>query len=70
MVVSDLIPVCLSALLAVFVVLTFLAIIMRLIILVFPEKPKDEDQALIAGITSTINRFYPNMQITKIEELK
>jgi len=70
MVTADLLSVCLSALLAVFVVLTFLAIIMRLIILVFPEKHKDDHPALIAGITSAINRFYPNMQITKIEELK
>ncbi len=68
--VSGLISICLSALVAVFLVLTFLAIIMRFIIFIFPEKQKDEDQALIAAITSTINRLYPKTQITKIEELK
>jgi hypothetical protein len=67
--VSNLLTVCISAFIAVFFVLTFLAISMRLIILVFPAK-QEEDSALIAAITSTFSSIYPKSKITKIEEQK
>lgn len=68
--VTNLLTVCISAFIAVFVVLTFLAISMRVIIVVFPEKQKDEDAAIIAAISSTLSNIYPKTKITKIEEQK
>lgn len=68
--VTNLLTVCFSAFIAVFFVLTFLAISMRLIIAIFPEKQKDEDSAIIAAISSTMSSLYPKTKITKIEELK
>lgn len=70
MIISDLITICVSAFVATFLILAFLAIIMRIIIFIFPEKQESGDPAVIAAITSTINRFYPNVRVTKIEELK
>jgi hypothetical protein len=67
--VSNLLTVCISAFIAVFFVLTFLAVSMRLIIIVFPVKEK-EDSAVIAAITSTFSSIYPKSKITKIEESK
>ncbi len=64
-----LIYISLSAFVAVFVVLLILSIFMRLIIMIFPAREKD-DITLYAALASTLNRIYPGTQITKIEELK
>lgn len=68
--VTNLLTICISSFIAVFIVLTFLAISMRVIILVFPARQKEEDSAVIAAITSTISNLYPKTKITKIEEQK
>ena len=65
-----LITVCVSAFIAVFVVLSLLAILMRIIILIFPEKESNDDAAVIAALTTIINKFYPGFKITKTEEVK
>ena len=66
----DLLFMCLSAFVAVFILLTALAVIMRLILRIFPAKAADTDPAILAAIASTMNSVYPNTQITKIEEVK
>ena len=65
-----LISICISAFLAVFFILILLAIIMRLILLIFPDAQGDNDQAVFAAITTTINSLYPGSNIIKIEEEK
>lgn len=65
-----LISICISALIAVFLILFFLAIIMRLITVIFPEKDINEDSAVIAALTTIVNKYYPGTKITKIEETK
>lgn len=67
---SELISICGSAFITVFVVLAAIAIVMRIIILLFPKKISDGDSAVYAAIASSISRLYPNSQITKIEEVK
>ena len=64
-----LITVCISAFIAVFIVLSLLAILMHFIILIFPEKGSD-DAAVIAALTTVVNKFYPGLKITKTEEIK
>lgn len=51
-----------------FAVLTVLAIMMRLITLLFPEKRTAEDAAVIAAITTTYQTLSPGSVVTKIEE--
>ena len=65
-----LISVCLSAFIAVFVILSILAIMMRFIIILFPFQETEKDSALFAALFSAINKIYPGTKITKIEELK
>ena len=69
----ELLFVCLSALLAVFVLLTILAIIMRILIAVFPEtlqKLATSDAALLAAVTTAAASLYPGMRVTRVEEEK
>jgi hypothetical protein len=68
--ISDFLNVCGSALIAVFLVLIVIALVMRLIILLFPKKEDNEDSAVLAAIASTVSKLYPNSQITNIEEVK
>ena len=65
--------VCLSSLLAVFVLLAVLASIMRLLIAVFPEtlaKLAKSDAALLAAVTTAVASVYPGMRVTRVEEEK
>jgi hypothetical protein len=66
----ELLSICGSAFIAVFTVLATIAIVMRIIILLFPQKISDDDSAVYAAVASAISRLYPNSQITKIEEIK
>ena len=65
--------VCLSSLLAVFVLLTILAVTMRILVAVFPETIKrlaTSDPAMLAAITTAVASLYPGMRVTKVEEEK
>ena len=65
--------VCLSSLLAVFVLLTLLALTMRVLVAVFPqtiEKLARSDAALLAAITTAVASIYPGMRVTRVEEEK
>lgn len=67
----NLILICVSAFIAVFALLSVLAIAMRLILVVFPAKEVAEsDSAVVAALASTINSIYPESSISKIEEIK
>ena len=65
----ELLSICFSAFVVVFIILTALALFMRLIIIFFPDK-SDDDTAVFAAIASVMNRVYPGKKITKIEEVK
>lgn len=70
---NQLLFVCLSSLLAVFLLLTFLAIVMRVLVAVFPEtleKLAKSDAALLAAISTTITSRYPGLRVTRVEEEK
>ncbi len=67
---SDLVFICISAFLAVFVLLSLLAVVMRIILVLFPEKESGIDAVVVAAITSTVSTIYPGTRITKIEETK
>jgi hypothetical protein len=69
----DLLVICLSSFMAVFVILIALALTMRLIISVFPAKEQAAatgDSALVAAINTVYNSQFPGNNVIKIEELK
>jgi hypothetical protein len=67
---TELYMICGIAFLAVFVILTFLAFLMRIIMLIFPEKVAEIDSALIAAVAATVQTVFPGTKITKLEERK
>ena len=68
---ENLFVVCMSSFVSVFAVLTFLAIVMRLLTAVFPEKTKGGvDGPLLAAIHSAFAVVKPGTKVTKIEEVK
>jgi len=67
----NLILVCLAAFVAVFTLLAVLAIVMRLIIAIFPAKEiAVVDSTVVAALTTVLNSIYPEGSISKIEEIK
>lgn len=67
---SEFLAICGSAFIAVFIVLAAIAVLMRLIILLFPKKEGKSDSAVYAAIASALNKLYPASKITNIEEIK
>ena len=70
---NQLLFICLSSLLAVFVLLTVLAVTMRILVAVFPatlEKLAGSDAALLAAVTTAAASIYPGMRVTRVEEEK
>ena len=70
MVPTDLTMICGIAFLIVFLILAFLAFIMRIIMLIFPTKAAGSDPAVIAAVATTVQAVFPGTKITKLEEKK
>ena len=66
----DLLVICLSAFVAVFVLLSFLAVVMRALISVYPEKVGGVDPATIAAVTAAAAYAFPGTRVTKVEEIR
>ena len=69
----DLLVICGTALLAVFVVLTALAALMQALILSFPQPNALTDAiepTLVAAITEGVSAAYPGTKVSGIEELR
>jgi hypothetical protein len=63
-----LLVVCVSAFAAVFLLLTLLAVVMRALIAVFPEKVTTTDSAVLAAVTAAAFAAYPGARIANIQE--
>jgi NADH:ubiquinone oxidoreductase subunit 2 (subunit N) len=66
----DLLSISFFAFIAVFSLLSVLAILMRVLTAVFPQKADGPDSALIAAITSAASLAYPGTRVTHIEETR
>jgi hypothetical protein len=66
----DLLTICLSAFVAVFLLLGFLAVVMRLLIAVFPQKVGGIDSATIAAVTAAAAYVFPGTRVTNVEEIR
>ena len=66
----DLVYICASAFAAVFFLLMVLAIVMRVIIVVFPQREAKADAAVLAAVATVAASVYPGTKITKVEEIR
>jgi Na+/H+-dicarboxylate symporter len=68
---ANLLMICVAAFCAVFLLLAFLALLMKILINVFPEKVKDElDAAMLAAVSASLSVVYPQTKITKVEQVR
>jgi hypothetical protein len=67
---SDVFIVSIMGYVVAFAVLALLAVMMRLITLLFPERENSGDAALVAAVTATYQALSPGVTVTKIEETK
>jgi hypothetical protein len=67
---TSLFAACGLALLTVFVLLAFLAVVMHLITEAFPLKDEGLDSAIVAAISGTVAAIIPGARVTRIEEEK
>lgn len=66
--VTTLFAACLTAMIAVFILLGLLALTMELITAVFPARGPSVEAAIIAAITTTVASIFPGARVTRIEE--
>ncbi|MBM4161506.1 MAG: hypothetical protein FJ217_10445 [Ignavibacteria bacterium] len=64
----DLLWICSIAFIAVFIVLSLIAVVMRGIMMLFPDRKGKDDAAVIAALSTVLQTTYPGTRITKIEE--
>ena len=68
---ADLLVICVSAFIAVFTLLSSLAVAMRLLIMMYPQDlSAGADSALIAAVTTAMSITYPGTTVTKIKEIR
>ncbi|MEK6756058.1 MAG: hypothetical protein AABZ02_07900 [Bacteroidota bacterium] len=65
----ELVWICSIAFIAVFIILALVALVMRGILLLFPERQKTDDTAVLAALSAALQATYPGTRITKIEEV-
>lgn len=65
---SSLLLICAVSFFMVFLILVLLALVMRLIIFLFPERKTATDLTVIAAITATVQTIFPGTNVTNIEE--
>jgi hypothetical protein len=66
----DILTVSTIAYIIAFAILMLLAIMMRLITFVFPERKDSGSATVVAAITGTYHTLFPGGTVTKIEETK
>jgi hypothetical protein len=66
----DLLVISLSAFVAVFLLLSFLAIVMRGLMAAYPAKVGGVDPVTIAAVTAAAAYAFPGTRVTKVEEIR
>ncbi len=65
---ANILSMCLTAFVSVFVLLLSLALCIRLIRLLFPEQESDNDAVLAAAIATVVSSVYNGARVTSIQE--
>ena len=68
--VPDIFTVCNTAFAATFILLTLLAVMMRLLMVLFPERKEQIDAATVAAVAAAVGTAYPGRKIGRIEREK
>ena len=66
----DLLLICTSAFVAVFLLLSFLAVVMRILIAVYPQEERGIDAATIAAVSAAAAYAFPGTRVTNVEEIR
>jgi uncharacterized membrane protein YqjE len=66
---SSLLLISISAFIAVFALLSILALVMKIIIMLFPQPEVKTDASVVAALAVTLSSVYPGTKITNIEEI-
>ena len=67
----NLLMICVAAFCAVFLLLAFLALVMKILTNVFPQEVADGvDTAMLAAISASMSVVYPQTKITKVEQVR
>lgn len=66
----DLLVVCASAFVAVFALLAFLAVVMRLLMAAYPMKVEGLDPATLAAVAAAAAFAFPGTRVTNVEEIR
>ena len=66
----NLLIICISAYIAVFLLLAFLAIVMRVLTVVFPKRLEGLEPAIVAALTAAATYAFPGTKVTKVEEIR
>ncbi len=66
----SLLGICVSAAIAVFLLLSILALVMRLILWAFPAAEPDDDVVVYAAVAAVAQRAFPGSVVTRIEEVR
>ena len=64
----DILTICGSAFVAIFVLLALLAGLMRLLVFLFPVHAHESDTVVYAAVTAAYQYNYPNLKISEIKE--
>jgi len=64
----DLLLICVSSFAAVFLLLSALALVMRALIALFPQRTGLTDTAMLAAVAAAVSAAHPGAAITRIEE--
>ena len=67
---TEFLTICSTAFLATFFLLALLALMMRLLIFLVPERREGTDIAVFAAIVATYRSIYPTAKVSSIEEKK
>lgn len=66
----NLLMICLNAFVAVLVLLSVLAVTIRLLITLFPEKEKSSDAVIASAINMAVQKVSPGATVSRIEEIR
>lgn len=66
----NLLIICVTGFLAVMLLLSILAGVIRILTALFPEAIIDGDPAVLAAISATVTAVHPGSKVTAVEEIR
>ena len=67
---TELLLICVAAFTAVFICLTMLAVVMKLITVILPHREEQIDTTVLVALTTVVSSLYPGAKITGMKEIQ